>query len=305
MDLEKALKKAAYKVWNELSIVPTTNDYKIFNVREEALTTMALKELYKSKCSKIEKIIMISGHEENLRGYDFELVIGSRARGKYIRMFVQAKRIFGDELISSYNSLHFQQTEDLLKYSKKNASLAMYAFFNNINEQNKRLENFYNSSTTFDRKSLGITLCSAYSVDMKKSKHFNEYHFNNGIRVKPSIYSLRNFPDLFYYHSGSRNNLAVPFHEIAYMRIELAELMNKLFKRIKAKSKYTRLNYYYYFPPGLENLFEGNDNLIPILHTNVNELENDFRKRTEKKMIESYNPQALIIVDTDEIKEKV
>ena len=303
--LEDTLKSAAYKVWDELSFTPNDDNFKIFNVREEALTTMALKKLWKSNCQKIEKIIMISAHDENLRGYDFELVLGSKAKGKYVRMFIQSKRIFGNQLGSGYNSLNFDQTKDLLDYSKQHSSLAMYAFYNNINESKKRLENFYNSSTEFDKKSLGITLCSAYSVKMKNSIHFDDYHFNNGIRIKPSIYSLRNFPDLFYFHSGTRNNLSVPFHEVAYMTIDLAELMNKLYKRIKAKSRFYRLNYYYYFPPGLENLFDGDGDLIPILKTNIEELENDFKNRTVINGYEFYNPRALIIIDTDDIQKEV
>jgi len=301
MNLEDILKKAAYKVWKEMPEVHRDNDFVIFDVREEALTTMALREIYKFKSGNIEKIKMISATAENLQGYDFELVIGSKARGKYIRMFIQAKRLFGQNTNGEYRSLHYDvkrkdnQTDILLSYAKKESSLAMYAFFNHLDEKNSVLKDYYNSSTEFNRKSLGITITSAYSIKITGSNKFKAYHSNNGIRVNQSLYSLRNFPDLFYHHNGTRNNLAVPFHEISYLTIDFAEIINKLYRRIRT-NPLRRLNYYYYFPP-LDYFFDNGKDLIPILNTSVEELELDFLKREKN---ESYNPKALIILDTDQ-----
>ena len=81
--LEDTLKSAAYKVWDELEPIQSGTGFKIFEVREEALTTMALKEIIKSSCSQIENIQMISGTEESLKGYDFELAIGNKTTGRY------------------------------------------------------------------------------------------------------------------------------------------------------------------------------------------------------------------------------
>ena len=54
--LEDTLKSASYKVWDELEPVPVVSGFKVFEVREEALTTMALKEIIKCSCSQIENI---------------------------------------------------------------------------------------------------------------------------------------------------------------------------------------------------------------------------------------------------------
>lgn len=298
MTLEDALKKAAYKVWDELEPVPKGKGFKIFEVREEALTTMALKEIIRSSCKEIEEINMISGNEESLKGYDFELVIGSKSKGNYVRFFIQAKRLFGKNISSSYDSMHFPQTKKLINYSRKNSSLAMYAFFNHIVANSLILENHYNSVTSFDEKSLGITVASAYSVKMLQSKKFKDYHFNDGLRIRPNLYDLRYFPHLFYFHKKTRKHLAVPFHELSYLTIQMAEEINKIYRRIKKAGK---LNFFFFFPFEGDNFFDDED-LIPILKTNSEELISQFRNRTEKQsnIDEDYNPQFLLIVNTDE-----
>ncbi|TVZ47469.1 DUF6615 family protein [Olleya sp. Hel_I_94] len=300
MILEDTLKKAAYKVWDELEPVPNGKGFKIFEVREEALTTMALKEIIKCFCAEIENIQMISGSEESLKGYDFELVIGNKKKGKYVRLFIQAKRLFGKNVSSKYDSMHFGQTEDLIKYSKGNSSLAMYAFFNHIVANSLVLENHYNSVTSFDKKSMGITVASAYSVKMLQSKKFTDYHFNDGMRIDPKLYNLRYFRHLFYFHRDTKKHLAIPFHELSYFTINMAEEINKMYKKIKSSGK---LNFFFLFPFGLEETFD--DDLIPILNTNSEELISQFKNRTQDqtKVTVGYNPQFLLIVNTDEIEE--
>lgn len=300
MTLEDTLKKAAYKVWDELEPVQQSDGIKIFEVREEALTTMALKEIIRCSCSEIEELKMISGSEESLKGYDFELVIGSKAKGKYVRFFIQAKRLFGKSVTSGYNSIHFDQTETLIKYSRDNASLAMYAFFNHIIANSLILNKHYNSATPFDKKSLGITVASAYSVKMLQSKKFRDYHFNNGHRISPKVYSLRYFTHLFYFYNPTRKHMAVPFHELSFFTIKMAEQINKLYRRLKARGK---LNFFFLFPFGFEEFFDGKE-LIPVLNTNTMELISEFRNRTQelKDFRNVYNPQFLLIINTDEIE---
>lgn len=109
MTLEETLKKASYKVWKELEPIPITTGYRIFEVREEALTTMAIKEICRSACSQIETVVMIPGSEESLSGYDFELVIGSKAKGKYVRFFIQAKRLYGKKVNNNFDLIKFDQ----------------------------------------------------------------------------------------------------------------------------------------------------------------------------------------------------
>lgn len=301
--LEDTLKRAAYKIWDELEPVSNGSGFKIFEVREEALTTMSLKEIIRCSCSQIENIEMISGNEESIKGYDFELAIGNKVKGNYVRFFIQAKRLFGKKISSEYNSMHFGQTEDLINYSRENDSLALYSFFNHIIDNSLVLENHYNSVTPFDKKSMGITLVSAYSIKMLQSKKFTDYHFNDGKRVRPSFYSLRHFPHLFYFHRDTRKHLAVPFHELSYFTIEMAERINRIYKMIKRRG---RLNFFFFFPFGIEKFFNDDKDLIPIIKTNAEELINQFKTRTENKKQnnEFYNPQFLIVINTDEEIEK-
>jgi hypothetical protein len=304
MILEDTLKKAAYKIWDELEPIPDGSGFKIFEVREEALTTMALKEIIKCSCADIENIQMISGNEESLKGYDFELAIGNKTKGKYVRFFIQAKRLFGKDISSEYSSMHFPQTEDLINYSRDNESLALYAFFNHLIADSLTLDNHYNSVTPFDKKSMGITIASAYSIKMLKSKKFKDYHFNSGLKIIPRFYTLRHFPHLFYFHKDTRKHLAVPFHELSYFTIEMAEAINKMYRIIKRRG---RLNFFFFFPFGIEKFFDGDKDLIPILKTNTEEIISQFKKRTqeETKVNDSYNPQFLLIVNTDEIEKEI
>lgn len=297
MTLEDTLKGAAYKVWDELEPVSQGKNIKIFEVREEALTTMALKEIIKSSCSDIEEIKMISGNEESLKGYDFELVIGSKSKGKYVRFFIQAKRLFGKSTSSGYDSMDFCQNEDLINYSRKNSSLAMYAFYNHIVANSLILNDHYNSVTPFDKKNMGITVASAYSVKMLHSKKFKDYHFNDGLRIPPSLYDLRYYPHLFYFHKETRKHLAVPFHELSFFTIEMAEQINKMYRRIKSGGKF---NFFFFFPFEFEEFFDDND-LIPILKTNSDRLVAQFIERSQQlNNTESiYNPQFLLIINTD------
>jgi hypothetical protein len=300
MILEEALKRAAYKVWEELEPIETNSNIKIFEVREEALTTMALKELLKSSCDQIESIKMISGSEESVKGYDFELVIGSKTKGRFIRFFVQEKRLYGKKVRNNYDALDFSQTEDLINYAKTNTSLALYAFYNHLNENSATLESHYNSITPFDKKSLGITVCSAYSVKMLNTRKFSDFHFNDYFKIHPHFYTLRHFPHLFYFHKDTRKHLAVPFHELSYFTIEMAETINKLYRKIK---KSGRLSFFFFFPFGIEDYFEDED-LIPILNSSIEKLEEEFKERKQNNVTktgyEIYNPEALIIINTDE-----
>ena len=220
MTLEQALKNASTKVWNELE--PVTNKaHKIFEVREEALTTLALKEISRSLCSQIKAIEMISAVTESERGYDFELAIGSDKINKYIRFFVQSKRLYGNRTKSSYDAIKNEQVCDLIRYGKRESGLSTYAFYNHLLDNDLILQDHYNSVSVFNRELLGITLTSAYSVSKALDKRFSTYHYNDGIRVSPRVYSLRAFPHLFSFYKHQKN-LTIPFHEISYLTIELA-----------------------------------------------------------------------------------
>lgn len=80
-----------------------------------------------------------------------------------------------------------------------------------------------------------------------KSNLFSDYHNNEGLRIDPMFYSLRHFPDLFYYHNGSKNNLAIPFHELSYFTIEKAEKINQLYNRIQKRNKKLNFSFFHFW----------------------------------------------------------
>jgi len=302
MVLEEALKKAAYKIWNELEPIPKNPNHHIHEIREEGLTTMAIKELVRAACPEIDKILMIGPKAEKLSGYDFELAIGSKSKGKYIRFFIQAKTLKGKRISSKYEEIDFEQASTLSDFSKSHNSLGMYAFYNHLTENSLTLANHYNSATPFDKNSLGITVASAYSIRMLRSKIFSDYHFNDGLKISPRIYTWRHFAHLFYFHRRTKKHLAVPFHELSYFTVEMAEMINRAFRIIKKRG---RINFFFFFFPGMEKFFYDDDELIPVLETGIENLINDFGNRVEQiKNHEIYNPQALIIIDTDKSEEE-
>src|SRR5690242_1788714 len=113
MNLEEAFKQASYKVWDELEPIPSTI-HKIHPVREEALTSMALKAMVKANCSQIRYIEMISSDEEKTRGYDFELLIGNN-QGR-IRFFIQSKRLYGNNIKNSYDAIKSEQIDKIISF---------------------------------------------------------------------------------------------------------------------------------------------------------------------------------------------
>lgn len=294
MNLEQTLKAASYKVWLELEPVPMTSNVKIFEVREEALTTMALKEIYKASCPNVERIEMVSAIFEATSGYDFELAIGSKRKGEFVRFFFQSKKLKGKSLKDSYTEIKFEQTNDLINYSRKYKSLPMYAFYNHLMENDIRLHDYYNSATPFDKQSMGITISAAYSVYRLKSKKFAKFHYNFGRRINPALYSLRFYPHLFYFHDQSNSHLAVPFHELAFFTIEIAERINRIYRRIKSQGRLSLL----LLLMGLEE-FDDSKKLIPILKTSPDELVEDFKRRQNVAEKSPFNPMALIIINTD------
>jgi hypothetical protein len=297
MNLEQTLQNASKKIWKELSPVSNKGTHKVFEVREEALTTMALKKLIIANCPDIAHIEMIPGCEETLKGYDFELVIGSITKRKFVRLLVQAKKLNGKTTNSNYSAIDFDQTDTLINYSKSIDSLATYAFYNHLVDSDTDLIYRYNSETPFLRQHLGITICSAYSVKRLQSRKFDDYHFHRSSSRGTNLYALRRFPSLFYFHRESRSHLAIPFHEVAHFSIDIAERINRIYKRIRARG---RSYFFFFFVPGLEDFFSNENDLIPILNTDLESIIKDFKNRTlEQSSFSTYKPQALIVINTD------
>lgn len=300
MNLEETLRRASKKIWKELEPVSYTQ-HLIHNVREEALTSMALKELAKSNCSFIDKIEMISSDVEKQTGYDFELAIGSKKRREYIRLFIQSKRLYGNNCNSSYNALKPTQALQLIDFSRDKKSFPLYAFYNHLTENDDVLKDYYNSITQFDRRCLGFTITSAYTVKEKKCNKFNDYHFNSGRNLTPYVYSYNHFfRHLFFFYSDYTKHLSIPFHDLSYLTLDLAKKINAKHKELQKKNT---LPFFFFFFPGFENLMGGDEDIIPILrHTTVDDLVTSFRSRTLEGGADqdSFNPKALVIIDTDE-----
>lgn len=299
MTLEQTLKNAAYKVWDELT--PHTNPtHTIFSVREEGLTSMALKEISNSACPQIRTLEMISAKKETVRGYDFELAIGSNRKNRYIRFFIQAKKLLGNKIKDSYDEIDAAQTDLLIEYARKNQSLATFAFFNHLFENDLTLHDHFNSLTPFDKRAMGITLASAYSVK-RHGKKFAAHHDNGGMRFSPKIYSLRNFPHLFFFYDHYKH-LAIPFHELSYLTIDLAELVNKLYRQKQKKGTLPLLLLLF---PSFDDLFGNNGDLVPIIETSAEKLREEFIVRSLEPgaYSEFYHPQALVIMETGEAEQ--
>lgn len=294
MTLEQSLKNAAYKIWDELT--PHLNqDHHIFSIREEGLTSMALKELSKSACPQIIKIEMISAKKEKSSGYDFELVIGNNKRKKYVRFFIQSKKLNGNKITNRYDSIDKDQTNSLINFASTKNSLPTFGFYNHLIENDDTLKNHFNSLTKYDKRALGITLTLANNVNLN-GNIFSNHHNNNGIKFEPIFKETRNFPNLFSFNKNI-NNLAVPLHELAFLTISSIEKINKIYRKNQAKGKLNLLLL-------LLLLSDSNSDgdLVPIIKKSAESLGKDFLSRALNPGPEAkfYQPQALIIIETEE-----
>jgi hypothetical protein len=295
MDLENALKQAEYKVWKELEPVNAALA-KLYTVREEGLTTMALKKLALSNCPNIHSIEMIPPVEEKKKGYDFEVCIGSESKGKYVRFFIQAKKIQETTINGDYGTFNNSQCSNLESYSKGEKSIPLYALYNHLNNSDRDILPFYNSNSIFERECFGITLVTTTKMKINGRRSFKDLH-NAELPIYYRLPFLRYHPvDLDFYEDAMQ--AAVPLHELAYFTIEKAEEFNKRFKEMKAKN---RLNFFFFFFDGGELLDDGEE-LIPIMNTTAKALQRDFRIRSLNDAIKEdikFSSKALIIINQD------
>ena len=293
MDLESTLKEAEYKVWAELE--PINNPKAdLYAIREEGLTVMALKKLANSNCSQIQSIQMIAPDEEKIKGYDFEICVGSNKKGKFIRFFIQAKKIQKTNIEGNYGEFKSDQCKNLESYSKEKKSIPLYALFNHLENSDRDIIKYYNSSSDFKKEFLGITLVTTSKMKIKGKRKFKDLH-ETEIPAYFRYPFLRYHPnDIDFYEDSMQ--AAVPFHELAYFSIENAEAFNKRFKELKRKNS---LGFFFFFFD--DELFDDGEELIPVLKTNSEELTRDFRERNERNTIKklAFNSKALIIINQD------
>ncbi|MDM1391302.1 hypothetical protein HX052_15235 [Myroides marinus] len=289
MRLEKALKKVSKKIWNELEPIKATN-VKIHQVREEALSTIGLKILAKSNCSNILRIEMISAQEESSKGYDYEICIGNAQKRKFVRFFIQAKRLYGSKLNSRYNKYDAKQSEKFENYAKRYKGIPLYALYNYLDVSESDLKRHYNCEDNFDKKHLGVTL--ATTTKLKGSNRFDEIH-DNGISNYYRIPFYRYHPlNIDFYEDHLQ--VGVPLHLLANFTIEKAEEFNKIHRVNKSKSILPF--FFFFFDTGLFD----DDEFIPIIRESEEELIENFKKRVEiKNNIESFNPRVLIIIEQE------
>lgn len=294
MKLEKALKKVSKKVWNELKPVNGVN-INIHNTREEGLSSMGLRILAESKCENILRIEMINSSQESLSGYDYEICIGSPQKRKFIRFFIQAKRLYGNKLNSTYKAYSRNQTEILEAYSKQYKGIPLYSLYNHLDVPESELLRYYNAVGVFNKKHLGVTL--ATTTKLKTSARFNSIH-DSGILNYYRLPFYRYHPlDLDFYEDNIQ--VGVPLHELANFTIEKAEDFNKKHQRKKGKNI---LPFFFFFFDS--ELLGDDDELIPILDMNEEQLVKDFRERAELNIRdEGYSPKALIILEQENLYE--
>ena len=295
MDLESALRLASYKVWQELEPVHK-GGVNLFSVREEALTTMSLKEIANANCSKIPRIMMIPPNEEKVKGYDFEICIGSAKKRKFVRFFIQAKKLSGTHLQSSYSTFDIKQNDALENYSTLHHSIPLYALYNHLEESDRDLIHYYNSNSLFDKKALGITITTSTKLKIERKKKFKDIH-------KSSVPAYFRLP-FFRYHPLNKEfyedavQAGVPLHELAYFTIEKAQEYNKRYRELKRKNK---LPFFFFFAS--QDFLDDGDELIPILNKGVGELEEDFLIRREEQIKSDehfFKSKALLIINQDQ-----
>ena len=294
MNLEKALKKVSKKIWDELEPVNGMN-VNIHAIREEALSSKALKILYKAKCNNVLRIEMLNSHEEKLRGYDYEICIGSPQKRKFVRFFIQAKRLYGNKLNSRYDAYDKEQTEVLEKYAIQYKGIPLYSLYNHIDVPSSELSKYYNSIDNFKKKNLGVTL--ATTTKLKSSSQFAAIH-DSGILDYYRLPLYRYHPnDLMFYEDNIQ--VGVPLHTLASFTIEKAEEFNKKYRQNLGKNI---LSFFFFFFD--QDLFGGDEELIPILKMNEEELVEDFKRRAKINALEEgYNPKALIILEEQNLYE--
>lgn len=296
MNLEKTLQKVSKRIWNELKPVNVAN-INIHPVREEALSSIALKIIANSKCKNVLRIEMINAQNESLRGYDFEICIGSAKKRKFVRFFIQAKRLYGNKLNSRYKAYDAHQCEQLEEYSKEYKSIPLYALFNCLDVPSGELKRYYNTDSAFNKKHFGVTL--ATTTKLKGGNKFDSVH-DSGILDYFRVPFYRYHPlDLDFYEDNIQ--VGVPFHQLATFTIEKAEEFNEKFRQNNAQGIVPL--FFFFFDPKL--LSGDNEELIPIHNKSEEELVTDFRMRSEnyRNNNEGYRPKALIILEQQDLYE--
>lgn len=298
MKLEKALKKASKKVWKELAPIANSN-FKIHNVREEALSSMLLRTLAQSGCSNILGLEMIDSKSEKTGGYDFEMCIGNSKKKKFVRFFIQAKVLKGNYLNSVYKEYKLSQSNVLENYAKHNNGIPLYSLYNHLSIPELELYKYYNSPSKFNKKYLGVTIST--TTKLKGGIKFDFVH-DSGITDYYRFPLYRYHPDdILFYEDHIQSG--VPLHDLANFSIEKAEEYNRVYKENKSKG-IIPFFFFFFFDP---ELVGDNDELIPILNMSEEELVADFRIRTNpdslEKKYEGYNPQSLIILEQEELYE--
>ncbi len=136
--LEKEFDKISISIWDSIYDAWMLNA----NLGENTISDLILLYLKKLKRNDID-IIPHNQRFEKKSGADWFWVIGSSRYGKWISFAVQAKRINEKEEYSEFAKVSKAktQTQNLIKFSKRNNALAVYALYNNAKLNKKDTNN--------------------------------------------------------------------------------------------------------------------------------------------------------------------
>jgi hypothetical protein len=312
MELVDAFKMASYKAWDEME--PVSGFSRITQVREDGLTPLILKELARSGCSAIVDIIESPKHgkqSEKFLGYDFEIWIGTKTRK--IRYIIQAKSQRNQYHLDSKYEIDTEQLVRLERYAlvqRDYKAIPLYCYYKHLQEDDKTLNNYYNSHTVYDKKALGITVSSSLKV-----KSYNEISFHELHRFQ---YDIKNwFPNILKYPSFFHYNEAmaatVPFHELALFTISQIDAMNKRYHEIREKLRSLGVfPFFFFYPYSLFSNDGEKENLIPVHNITREEIisyafgiggkEVEVLSNRKEPLVptKNFEGRALIIIETKE-----
>lgn len=268
--LEKTLKQASYKVWKELAPLKNIQEgWNIFEVREDTLTTMALRAIIKTNSTAITHIFESKKNEtgEKLTGLDFELEIWLGKPKERVRFFIQAKKMRNYHSIDGKYDIELDQLEKLEEYAVKEKATPLYALYQNLVGYPNPLHPYYNSITKYDRKALGITLSPSTKIKKMKNESFASIHKYD--------YSIKDIKKIINKDDNALLDdkllLALylttfPLHELAHLNLSFFEKINTSIKRArKLKSSLNKLNFFFFFP--FLNVDDNNDNDVFYIHS--------------------------------------
>lgn len=300
MNLEDALKVAAHKVWDELEPLPVATGVRVFQEHEAALTTMALKALWRTNCPEVVGVVMTPPAREVLEGHDFILCVGDEPSRTWIRYFVQAKKLTTPNAYGRY-TVDAQQCDDLRDYALSQFRLGqpgipMYALYNHLTDSQAHIRPYYQYSSVFDPRDLGITVTSILTMTSAlgttPNPTFDQLHSGDVLRHANPFFFFSPMVDAMF-HAANDAGSGIPFHALADFSIEWAQWINQQYRAGRFRRK---LPFFFF---GLPQFMDGDGDPIPILKDySPARLIEDFQVQSRPSGPEksAFSPVAIVII---------